>query len=320
MDYYLLYFSPTFTTKKVSQMIAETVAKTWTELDITNYGGCGELPNEGRPIGSQPDGLPGSQPLGQPGTPGDTQIDAEPDTQPDSQLGGRPNGQPGDQLPNRPDTQPSLTFGADDVLIIGIPVHSGRVPPLALRTIKTLRGNATPAILLATFGNRHYDDALLELKTTLQAQGFVAIAAAAFATEHSIVPKYGAGRPNAADIREIHEFAKQAGKKLATWEQASHVDLQVEGNPDYRPFQSISMSPHANSHCIKCRTCAKSCPAQAIPLKNPKTRDKKACITCLRCISVCPEKARSLHSYEKLVAQLSLAKQCQGEKPNALFL
>ena len=58
----------------------------------------------------------------------------------------------------------SLTFNEDDLVIFGIPVYSGRVPALASQYLQKIKGLSTPAILVSVYGNREYEDALLELK------------------------------------------------------------------------------------------------------------------------------------------------------------
>ena len=57
----------------------------------------------------------------------------------------------------------SRSFGENELVIIGIPVYGGRVPVTAEERIKLLRGNNTPAVLAATYGNIHYFNALFEL-------------------------------------------------------------------------------------------------------------------------------------------------------------
>lgn len=150
-------------------------------------------------------------------------------------------------------------FDRNDLVMIGVPVYSGRVPKLAKQTIVERKGNNMPIILVATFGNRHYDDSLLELKNIVQINGFHVIASAAFVTEHSVVRKFGNGRPNDNDIKEIHRFAELIKKKFTTLKEAMDVDLLIKGNPKYREYKTILIKPHANRSCVKCGLCAKKC-------------------------------------------------------------
>ena len=53
--------------------------------------------------------------------------------------------------------------------------------------------------MVAVFGNRAYDDALLEMQDVASEIGFRVIAAVAAVAEHSIIRKYGKGRPDADD-------------------------------------------------------------------------------------------------------------------------
>jgi ferredoxin len=211
-------------------------------------------------------------------------------------------------------------FTESDLVLMGIPVYSGRVPKLAKEKIVEIKGNNTPIILIATFGNRHYDDSLLELKNIVQANGFHVIAAAAFVTEHSVVPKFGNGRPDDNDINEIHHFAKLIQTKLASLNEAMNRDFIIKGNSDYREYKTIPIRPHTNHFCVKCGLCAKQCPAKAILFEAPKKTDKKKCVTCMRCIHICPQKARGFYSIEKFFAERSLAKKCREYKHSEIFI
>lgn len=217
-------------------------------------------------------------------------------------------------------TEHNLSFGKDDFVIIGIPVYSGRVPALAKKRILSMCGDRTPVALVATFGNRHYDDSLLELKTMVQSNEFLVIAAAAFATEHSVVRKFGAGRPNTEDNKAIQKFTELLARKIKTWDISNHIDLNVNGNLNYRKYQSIPIKPHTTSSCDRCGICAKMCPANAIPLHNPQKTDKSKCITCMRCIRSCPNKARCFYKIEKFVAEKSLVKLCLEYKYPEIFI
>ena len=69
-------------------------------------------------------------------------------------------------------------FGADDVVVLGVPVYYGRVPEVP-GLLDGLQGEETPAVLLAVYGNRLIDDALAELSDLCAARGFRPLAAAA---------------------------------------------------------------------------------------------------------------------------------------------
>ena len=52
--------------------------------------------------------------------------------------------------------------GAGDVLVFAFPVYAGRIPQLLLEPLERLNGQGAYVVPLAVYGNRHYDDALLE--------------------------------------------------------------------------------------------------------------------------------------------------------------
>ena len=101
------------------------------------------------------------------------------------------------------------TFSADDCLLVFFPVYGGRVPGPCLARMRALRGTDTPAVLVAVFGNRAVDDALLEMRDTLTPLGFRVIAAAEVIAPHSVNTDIAAGRPDAADRAKIEGFCTQ---------------------------------------------------------------------------------------------------------------
>lgn len=66
-----------------------------------------------------------------------------------------------------------------------MPVIAGRVPNVLLKFLDTLQGGGALAVPVVLYGNRNFDDALIELRNILQDRGFYAIGAAAFIGEHS---------------------------------------------------------------------------------------------------------------------------------------
>lgn len=207
---------------------------------------------------------------------------------------------------------------SQDLAIIGIPVYGGRVPKTALERFSSLHGSQTPAILVATYGNRDYDDALLELKTAVEQAGFTAIAAAAVVTEHSIAHRIGAGRPSQEDYAKLDAFIEHVRKKLDTQETPSAIT--VKGNPSYRAYHTLPLVPHSTAQCVKCGICALHCTTGAILKDAPDQTDKTACIGCMRCIRVCPHHARKLHTDELNAIEQHIKSKCSGDKQSEFFL
>ena len=58
-----------------------------------------------------------------------------------------------------------------------------------------LKGENTPCVILATYGNRHYDETLAQVKRILGEQGFRCAGAAAVITPRHFCPYLGGGSP-----------------------------------------------------------------------------------------------------------------------------
>ena len=57
----------------------------------------------------------------------------------------------------------SLSFEKDDIALIAAPSFGGRVPSLATQRISNIHGNHTPCVIVCVYGNRAYEDTLIEL-------------------------------------------------------------------------------------------------------------------------------------------------------------
>ena len=102
-----------------------------------------------------------------------------------------------------------VSVGAEEMLVVGMPVYAGRIPGLCLSSLACLKGHGGPAAAIAVYGNRDYDDALLELTDLLEARGFRVVGAGAFIAKHSIFPTVAADRPDGS-MRILSNLLKLA--------------------------------------------------------------------------------------------------------------
>lgn len=209
------------------------------------------------------------------------------------------------------------SFEKDELCIIGVPSFGGRVPAIALSRLKQMKAMGTPAILVVTFGNRDYDDTLLELKDAVMESGFHVVAAIAAVTQHSIMPKFGEGRPDSSDQKEVVDFAQKVKEALENGTDLPEV--AVKGNHPYREYNGLPFKPSSDKKCNNCGLCASSCPVDAIPADNPSKIEKDLCITCMRCVTICPQHARKLNPLMLFAAEQKMQKACSARKSNSFF-
>ncbi len=193
--------------------------------------------------------------------------------------------------------QEGVTFDANELLIIGVPVYAGRVPIFLMDYLLKLKGNNTPTIFITLYGNRNYDDALLELKDEMEKNGFVGVAAGAFIGEHSNTKRVGTNRPNLKDLEVAKKFGCQIKSKLEELEDITQLPkLEVKGNYPYKEINPAPpMAPETNNDCINCGICAKRCPVSAINSENYKDVNVSKCIRCSSCVKRCPVNAKAIN-------------------------
>lgn len=178
----------------------------------------------------------------------------------------------------------SLFFTKGDTVIIGAPVYAGRIPELVEKYYNLIDGGGATAIPVVVYGNRHYDDALLQLNDICKNIGFKTVAAGAFIGEHSYTKAVAKARPDTHDIKIAYEF----GTQLTLNEKV----LNIPGNRPYRELnKSLPIAPSTSESCIECGQCIETCPVEAVSKDNFES-DENKCIKCHKCVKSCPVEAK----------------------------
>lgn len=193
-------------------------------------------------------------------------------------------------------------FGPGDLVVFGVPVYIGRVPNLFRDYFASIKGNGAIGVPVVVYGNRAFDDALIELRDIMQESGFMCIAAGAFIGEHSFSYTLGGGRPDAADLQKATSFGEDIARRLMEGAEPP-ANLEVPGNPyPYTFFDARSgkgksidlrkVKPQTDSEkCTNCGYCAMLCPMGAIDPENCSLVPGK-CVRCCACVKLCRPKAK----------------------------
>lgn len=195
-------------------------------------------------------------------------------------------------------------FEADDLVVFGTPVYAGRVPNILLKYLMTLEGGGAAAVPLVLYGNRDYDDALIELRDVLEKTGFHTLTSGAFIGEHSFSDVLAAGRPDRQDMEKAQVFAELTYEKAAAITNIQDASpVAVKGTPaPYRgyyqprdrkgtPVDIRKVKPLTGDTCTDCKLCSAVCPMGSISHDDVRIYTG-ICIKCGACIKKCPVQAR----------------------------
>ena len=303
---YTLFFSPTGTSRKIAAAVAQGMTETEgtaTEesaghnADAAQAPSSGQVPGAGSAAAAAPEPAAGNrgETKSMHGEPTVTAIDL-------THPAGYPAPLPGEA-----------------VAIFAVPVYGGHVAPAALERLREIRGEGTPAVVLAVYGNRSFGTAVAELASFVAGRGFVPVAAGAFVGEHSYsTPEtpIAQGRPDARDLAAARAFGAQVREKLAKTEPSPGKNPETASDTaaTTRATQTGSMD------AAKAPATGALVPIDPTKLREPRTPllpklrfirfvlgyrrrqkrhpvvllpegDAARCTQCGRCVALCPTQA-----------------------------
>lgn len=219
------------------------------------------------------------------------------------------------------------SFTIDDLVIFGVPVIAGRVPNVLLKYLNTIKGNNALVVAIVVYGNRNYDDALIELKDILETNDFKVIACGAFIGEHSFSKTLAKDRPDDEDMAAIINFSKQIYDKIT---KGNFNTITVKGSKPYRdyykpkdkngnPVDIRKVVPKTNENCIDCKICAVVCPMGSIDFDDV-TILNGICIKCCACIKKCPTQAKYFDDINYLNHKYELEEEFKSRRDPEIFI
>ncbi len=219
-----------------------------------------------------------------------------------------------------------LQTSQNELLVVAVPVYMGRVPALLSKWLHAIQAHNTPAVGIVVYGNRVFDNALLELKNVLTERGCIPVACAAFIGEHSFSSSEtptAEGRPDVSDLIQAESFGRKINEKLLSISTADHIsNLNVPGSYPYGGITDLWSVDFiaVSDECTQCGICAEGCPVGAIDSENSDLIDTEKCITCCACIKNCPQNARTMRPGPVKDAAIRLNKLYQERKEPVFFL
>lgn len=218
-------------------------------------------------------------------------------------------------------------FNEEDVVLIGLPVYAGRVPNILLKYLNSIKGKDTLAVPLVLYGNRDYDDALIELNDILVNNGFKVIGAGSFIGEHSFSRTLAKDRPDKLDLNIAREFGKSISEKLIA---GKYNEINIKGSRPYRPYyipkdeegnpvDIRKVTPKTDENCIDCKICAEVCPMASIDYDHVD-RLIGICIKCGACIKACPTSSKYFDDIDFLRHKHELEDELKVRKEPEIFL
>ncbi|MDO5303764.1 MAG: ferredoxin [Clostridia bacterium] len=252
---------------------------------------------------------------------------------------------------SRPEVREEICeFGKEDFVVLASPTYASRVPNKIMPFFRdNLKGNGARAVVIVTYGNRSYGDALMEMALMAKDNGFTVVGAAAVPSEHAFAPGLGTGRPDANDLAELRAFGRSisevageggaAGADIESGEDgAAGTDIEpgaekeaaglisrLPGNNPVGPYYTpkkvdgapamfLKAKPKTDTtKCQLCGFCWRECPMGSVEAGHPENV-KGVCIKCQRCVKGCIAGARSFDDEDFLSHRQMLVKNFGASK------
>jgi ferredoxin/flavodoxin len=204
-----------------------------------------------------------------------------------------------------------------DLIVVGTPVHYMDVPKNVgdwLATIPSITGVGVASF--ATYGGKgdgQYNTAL-SILGDLTAKGGVPLRMDTFGNMSAYPPTWSMGnsartltfrnKPDEATYSQVRGFAAAV---LDQYSRGHGIEVKSQFSA-MEPFKGgvsrwlagLMLGKHAidRSQCIRCGTCVKACPVNAIDIDTPRI-DSGRCILCFGCINNCPTGAHKWTTFGK---------------------
>lgn len=224
-----------------------------------------------------------------------------------------------------------IEFEKTDLVLWGTPVYAGRIPNKTLPYVQHFfEGHGAMAVPVVVFGNRSFDNSLIELKNELENNQFHVVAAGAVVSRHSFSKILAAGRPDSEDWEKLDQFADDIVNKvvgLTDWGMEVNVPGDNPPNQYYTPkglagetTVFLKAVPQTDlNKCDGCSVCIKICPMSAIE-KNDPSKVTGTCIKCQACVLRCPQHAKYFEDKAFLSHVAMLERDFTRRAESAFFL